>query len=280
MLYRLVLILSFNALTACSSIAQNTINFSVLEELQLGVELQETSALYCPEPGSAYTVNDSGNKPIIYKISDSGKVINRQVIDIKNRDWESLTGDGDHFHIGDTGNNNGKRKFVQIHTVDKNSNAKPKSTVKIYYLDNSLKKNEYLNHDFDSESIISMGGKLYLFSKSWRTTTLHIYRLEHDVLEQKIEPFISIKGLPGIVTGGDYDAKNERFILVGYELKGLGRFYPFVTILDKQFQLIKSFVLKNYNQVEGLCVTPSGDVWITQEGSFFSTQKLIKMKIN
>ncbi|MDU0355590.1 hypothetical protein RS130_18305 [Paraglaciecola aquimarina] len=269
LLYRLLLIvLLFNSLTACSSVAQNTVNFSILSELPLPAELRETSALYCPEDGSAYTVNDSGNKPIIYQLDDSGNLQSSLPINIKNKDWESLTGDKKHFYIGDVGNNNGKRKFVQIHTVDKQDLGQVKNTIRLHYLDNSIKGNEYLNHDFDSESIVSMGQQLYLFSKSWRTNNLYIYRLEKDVLEQKIRPFQSIEGLPDIVTGGDYDAKNKRFILLGYELKGLGRFYPFVAILNQDFKLVKSFLLDRFKQVEGLCVTPKGDVWITQEGAF------------
>lgn len=279
MLYKLLIILSLNFLLACSSLAIDNVNYQVLDEVDLGLELKETSGLFCSEQGNAYTVNDSGNKSTIYKINAKGEVLNKQDIDIKNRDWEAITGDDNHFYIGDIGNNNGKRKFVQIHTIEKDSVAKPKKISKVTYLDNSIKKNEYLNHDFDAESLVKMKGKFYLFSKSWRTGILFIYSVSPEVADQKVRAISEVRGLPGIITGGDYDENLERFILAGYELKGLGSFYPFIAILNNDFELIKTFSLEDYEQVEGLCVTPNGDIWITQEGSFFSKQKLIKLKI-
>jgi streptogramin lyase len=43
--------------------------------------------------------------------------------------------------------------------------------------------------------------------------------------------------------------------------------------------LHKSFALPDYGQVEGMCVTPNAEVWFTQEGSFFSNHKMVKLKI-
>lgn len=278
-LYKLSIILLVHLLTACSSMATGNTHYQVIEEHVLANELKETSGLYCPEQGMAFTVNDSGNESVIYKINHDGKVIHRQKVDIKNRDWEALTGDENNFYIGDIGNNQGKRKFVQILTVEKRDPLKIKETIKVYYLENSIKKNEYLNHNFDAESLIKVDDSVYLFSKSWRTGSLFIYELNPNSLEHKVKPTTIVKGLPGIVTGGDYDAKRKRFILTGYELKGLGRFYPFIAILDRQLNLLKSFIVDDYHQVEGLCVTPKGDVWITQEGTFFARQKLIKLKV-
>lgn len=281
---RVVLIIGINLLTACSSLATNTPDYIVLEEHNLPTELKETSGLYCPTLGSAYTVNDSGNKPIIYNIDINGRIIGKKTVATKNRDWEALTGDSQHFYIGDVGNNNGKRKFVQIHAVPKQGDKDSKSQVdattsKIFYVNNSVKRNEYLNHDFDAETLINLDESLYLFSKSWSTGTLFIYQLNKIEPKQFVEHVSALEGLPGIVTGGDYDRKNNRFILTGYELKGMGSFYPFITILNRDLTLHKSFELPDYGQVEGMCVTPNGEVWFTQEGSFFSSHKLVKLKV-
>lgn len=281
MVLRVVLLVCINLLTACSSLATNTPDYAIIEELSLPDELKETSGLYCSEVGTAYTVNDSGNKPVIYKLDAKGKVIDKQLINMKNRDWEALTGDRTHFYIGDIGNNSGRRKFVQVHGVAKND-KKDKADVtstRIFYINNSVKRNEYLNHDFDAEALINLGDSLFLFSKSWNTGTLFIYELNKTEPKQFIEHTSQIEGLPGIITGGDYDKKNNRFILVGYELKGMGSFYPFITILNQDLSLRKHFELPDYGQVEGLCVTPSGEVWFTQEGSFFSQNKLVKLTV-
>ena len=108
---------------------------------------------------------------------------------------------------------------------------------------------------------------------------MFIYKINKNTPEQVLTPNFSVEGLPGVITGGDYDKKNKRFILVGYDLKGRISFYPFITILSEQFTHIKTIALANLAQVEGVCVTPNGEVWLTQEGGLFSSQKLIKIKI-
>jgi streptogramin lyase len=81
------------------------------------------------------------------------------------------------------------------------------------------------------------------------------------------------------VTGGDFDRKNNQFILVGYEIQGMGSFSPFIAILNRDLTLQKFFELPGFGQVEGMCVTPNGEVWFTQEDSFFSSHKLVKLNI-
>ncbi|GAC18813.1 hypothetical protein [Paraglaciecola arctica] len=281
MVLRVVLLITINFLIACSSSATSTDDYIVVAESDLPDELKETSGLYCPEVGSAYTVNDSGNKPIIYKIDHAGRIIGKTIVASKNTDWEALTGDSEHFYIGDVGNNNGKRKFVQIHGVDK-QNGKTEgnvSTMSLFYSNNDVKNNEYLNHDFDAETLISVDDSLFLFSKSWKTGTLFIYQVNKTQAEQFVEHISEVKGLPGIITGGDFDRKNSRFILVGYGAQLLGRITPFIVILNRDFTLQTSFELSGYGQVEGVCVSSNGEVWFTQESSLLSKHKLVKLKV-
>lgn len=281
MVLKFVLLIAINLLVACGSLATNTPNYMVLEETNLPDELKETSGLYCPDMGSAYTVNDSGNKPIIYNIDSSGQIINKQLIPAKNTDWEALIGDSQYFYIGDVGNNNGKRKFVQIHTVPKqvSSSKTNVTTSKLFYINHLVKNNEYLNHDYDAETLINLDDSLFLFSKSWNSGNLFIYQLNKVEPNQFVEPINEIKGLSGVITGGDFDSTNNRFILVGYELNRVGSFSPFITILNRDLTLQTSFGLSGYGQVEGVCVAPNGEVWFTQEGSFFSNQKIVKLNI-
>jgi len=282
LLLRIVLLIGINLLTACTSLATNNPNYSVLEESSLPEELKETSGLYCPEVGSAYTVNDSGNEPIIYQIDSTGRIMSKKVVSAENRDWEALTGDRQYFYIGDVGNNNGKRKFVQIHAVPKQGNKDSETNVttsRVFYINNSIKRNEYLNHDFDAETLVNLHDSLFLFSKSWNTGTLFIYQLNKIEAKQYVEHVSEIDGLPGIVTGGDFDRKNNRFILVGYEIKAMGSFSPFIAILNRDLTLQKFFELSGFGQVEGMCVTPNGEVWFTQEDSFFSNHKIVKLNL-
>ncbi|MCF2949877.1 hypothetical protein L0668_17290 [Paraglaciecola aquimarina] len=282
MIFRVLGSLTVSLLITFNSHAKvkTTPNYKVLEVLPLPQEILETSGLYCPQTNQAFTINDSGNKPIIYTLDQNGQIVSQRKVDTKMRDWEALTGDQTHFFIGDVGNNNGKRKAVQIHALPKEQGSSKVTTSMISYQHNSVKKNENLNHDFDAEALVNQGDNLFLFSKSWQTGVLHIYKLNKDQPKQNVAPISSIEDLPGIITGGDYDKQNNRFILVGYELKGLGSFYPFITILNAQLDLVKSFYVPGFDQVEGLCVTPNGEIWFTQENGFFSSPKLVKLELN
>ena len=90
---KVVSLMLINILAACSSLADNAPNYIVLEENNLPEVLKETSGLYCPQVDSAFTINDSGNKPIIYNIDHTGRIISEKVVVTKNIDWEALTGD-------------------------------------------------------------------------------------------------------------------------------------------------------------------------------------------
>jgi hypothetical protein len=258
-------------LVACGSSTVGTPNYTVLEKHDLSKVLQETSGLYCSKVGFVFTINDSGNKPIIYNVNHTGHIINEKVVAAKNKDWEALTGDDKYFYVGDIGNNSGQRQSAQIHVVPKHNNNTKSDTasLNIFYTSNSVKKNRYLNHDFDAEALINVDDSLFLFSKSWVTGILYIYQLNKIESKQYAKSISTIKGLPGVITGGDFDSKNNRFILIGYELKGLGSFNPFIAIINEDLTLQKFFRIPDYGQVEGLYVTPSAEVWFTQESSFF-----------
>lgn len=267
--------------TACGSFASDTAGYTVVEEFNLGPELAETSGLYCREDNSIYSINDSGNEAIIYQLNLSGQIQKQLIVDAKNKDWESLTGDKQNFYVGDIGNNNGKRKFIEIHIVNKNTpEAAFKGSLQIFYANNDIDKNEYIKHDFDAEALVSADDKLLLFSKSWQTGIVHVYQLSKTEAKQEVIPVAEVEGLPGVVTGIDFNPLTQEFLLVGYSVKGLGSFSPFIAKLDRQFKVLASYPLAGFNQVEGICVSPAGEVWISQESSFFSSQKLAKLQLH
>lgn len=65
------------------------------------------------------------------------------------------------------GNNNGQRGFVQIHTVPKQNDKKSNDveTFKIFYVNNTLETSQYLNHDFDAETLVNVDDSLFFFLK-------------------------------------------------------------------------------------------------------------------
>ena len=69
--------------------------------------------------GVFWTVNDSGNDPVLYAISREGELIAAFPVDAKNVDWEDLAIDDDgHLYVADVGNNDGRRTEVRVLRVD------------------------------------------------------------------------------------------------------------------------------------------------------------------
>ncbi|MEP0356887.1 MAG: hypothetical protein ABJH06_14195 [Paraglaciecola sp.] len=279
LVYKTFLALLVHIFFLKSAIAANYPDYIFLEEYILPAELKETSALFCSKNETAFTLNDSGNEPVIFEIDSKANIVDKRLLNVKNRDWEAITGDGTHLYIGDIGNNSGNRKTLNVQRILESGAIHKPSTTSFTYLDNPIDENKYLNHDYDAEALVNVNEFLYLFSKSWDTGTLFIYRLNKVNSKQSIKPIAEVNGLPGVITGGDYDFQNKRFVLVGYKVWGIGFFSPFIAILDEQLNLMKFFDLEGYGQVEGICVSPKSEVWFTQESSFFSKNKLVKIKI-
>ena len=265
---------------ACASASGGKGAVRVVSEFNLPAELAETSALYCPDNNSIFTLNDSGNTPIIYQLNRQGELIAQRSVDSKNIDWEALTGDSNNFYIADIGNNGGKRPFVEIKVLPKaGEQAQLTTALRIEYANNNVEQNEYVKHDFDGEALVNYGDSLLLFSKSWQSNIVQVYQVSKTASEQTLTPLHRVSGLPGVVTGVDYNSQRKQFVVVGYQVRGMGSFIPFIALIDSQFKLLATYPLPGFNQVEGVCVSPDGHVWISQESSFFSTHKLAQIQL-
>jgi hypothetical protein len=62
------------------------------QALPLPDVISASSGLWCGSHG-IYTVNDSGNSPTLYKLNQSGELLQCVEIDAANTDWELLAGD-------------------------------------------------------------------------------------------------------------------------------------------------------------------------------------------
>ena len=85
-------------------------------------EVKETSGLLFWDK-DFWTLNDSGNDPIIYRLdTTTGSIIQRiTILKASNVDWETMAQDDDYIYIGDVGNNSGNRDDLGIYIVSKAS---------------------------------------------------------------------------------------------------------------------------------------------------------------
>jgi hypothetical protein len=233
--------------------------------VELPKELSETSGLFCDVDGM-YSLNDSGNAPIIYRVNYQGEIIERTHLPLTNKDWEAITADASSFYIADVGNNKGKREQVEIHKVNR-SNVNDITTITLKYEGNDASNNIPYAHDFDSEAMVKHGDDLLLFSKSWKTGITHVYKVNEGEIEQTISTFASIDGLPGVVTGVDFDQHQNKFVITGYKSDPFGNFSTFMAQISKDFTLLDVWPLEQYKQVEGICVDNNGMYWFSEEAT-------------
>lgn len=267
-------------LYGCNISSAVTPRFDILEQWPLPAALAESSGLYCDQDRQTFTVNDSGNAPVIYQIDDKAAIDAEYPLRAKNRDWEALTGDENYLYVGDIGNNNGQRKSLNIYKISKTRLGQGDAVpIEVSYAANQPQLNETLNHDFDAEALVAVNDHLVLFSKSWKTDLLRVYLLDKSQPQQQIEPYSLIPNLPGVITGADYDPVHKQYILVGYPSKRVGFGDPFMLILSDEFVLIEHFQLPGFGQVEGVCHHSSGEIWFTQEDSILSSAKLVKIRL-
>ena len=213
-----------------------------------------------------YSLNDSGNAPVIYRINYQGEIIERTRLPLTNKDWEAITADASSFYIADVGNNKGKREQVEIHKVNR-SNVNDITTITLKYEGNDASNNIPYAHDFDSEAMVKHGDDLLLFSKSWKTGITHVYKVNEGEIEQTISTFASIDGLPGVVTGVDFDQHQNKFVITGYKSDPFGNFSTFMAQISKDFTLLDVWPLEQYKQVEGICVDNNGMYWFSEEAT-------------
>ena len=86
----------------------------VITDIALSKKLDETSGLEIVN-NTLITINDSGNKPVLFYLDKKGNILNERKLDCcKNNDWESLAADKNHIYIADFGNNYDTRKNLSI----------------------------------------------------------------------------------------------------------------------------------------------------------------------
>ncbi|MDC8832078.1 hypothetical protein [Alteromonas gilva] len=276
---KLILLFPALCLLSCSAAALSpTDTAEVLAEYELAPQLSETSGLFCNQNGQ-FTINDSGNEPVIYQLDQQGGVTRQHELSVLNRDWEAITGDQDYLYIGDFGNNRGKRKWLQIYKV---AYDKWSETAKLVfgYSDNVVAENIMYEHDFDAEAMVAREDKLVLFSKSWQTQVLKVYHIDKNEKKQLLsQPASEVGGLPGVITGADWDSANRQYVLVGYGTGLFGITHPFIATLSETYELQRVVKLVGYGQVEGICAMPDNELWLTQEGSSLAAARLIKLKL-
>ena len=242
----------------------------------LSQQLEETSGLYCTDD-RLFTINDSGNEAKVFELNYDGLVTQTYPLPLRNIDWEAITGDDEFLYIADIGNNKGKRETLMVHKVSRRDYNHVDS-FSIQYAGNEPSDNFPYAHDFDAEAMVLAEGKLLIFSKSWRTGIANVYEVGSET-QQILTPIAHIAGLPGVITGADFDEMRNLYVVVGYKSDPFGNFSTFLAQLDTSFTPIEVWPLDEYKQVEGICVDKQGDYWFSEEATDLRKASLTRATI-
>ena len=259
--------------TSLCSIAQIS-----LKTIKLPSQLDETSGLeYIGE--NLLTLNDSGDKARLYVFTKEGDLIkNIRFYNLKNKDWEDLAADQDHYYIGDIGNNYATRENLRIYILDRN--LIPKGTIRIEYENQKTFSKETLNK-YDAEALTVVGDNLVLFSKNRKTLQSEIYAFPKLEGNYALTPS-GIINTEALITSADYCKVEDLMVLTGYDFEGNQYFYTiqnFNKNRTKNYDLKKYIIPVNSAQIEAVKIINKTEFWITSEGESNGEPRLFKLKL-
>jgi hypothetical protein len=176
--------------------------------------------------GGLWSINDSENGNLIYKLNSSTGVIERRVkvTNAINVDWESLAQSDTHLFIGDFGNNSGKRKDLTILKIEisqlLSKDEVTAEKIEFSFSDQTSFEAQFHKTNFDCEAFFYANDSLHLFTKNWvdnktKYYTLHINpgtgqaNLKADFL------------VDGLVTAADINPNTGDIVLLGYQNAGI-----------------------------------------------------------
>jgi hypothetical protein len=241
--------------------------------------------------GFIYTVNDSGNPSVFYKVNPADGLLIQSitVTNYPNVDWEDITADADFIYIGDFGNNDGMRKDLKIlkiskaqfiNVTDKTVNVTAEAILFSYTEQTSFLSSS--THNFDCETIISKDDSLFLFTKNRGDNATSVYKLpkipgQYDVTA------IGNYNVNGLVTGGDYNAKTNEVVLIGYAPSGHKNsfVYSLANFTDDSFfsgTVVEKIIGNSSNdwQTEGITFgsTDGKNIYLSCETTSFTKAEL------
>lgn len=259
------------------------IGFDSRKVAALSPRLEESSSLvYTPE-GIFWSLNDGGNKAMIYAFDSTGMLVDSlRLSRAKNVDWEAMAYDADTktFYVGDIGNNSNLRDTLYIYCFQRPTDSSIHQVVpekmSFTYPDKPLTDPLVHQCAFDCEAMIFFDDALYLFSKSrCAEKYTKCYRLLTEPGLQKAELLDSLL-LKHWITSADISPDGKRLALL-CETKLL----VFEDFNGNEFFSGKLTELKLgvWTQKEGVAFSSENELWFTDETTVVDSGSLTRLLI-
>ncbi|WP_210466308.1 hypothetical protein [Rufibacter roseolus] len=193
-------------------------NYDLLEVSKMGKKtVPESSGLEASGDGNFWTHPDAGNEAVLYKVNQSGELLETMAVQgAKNNDWEDVTrGDDGFLYIGDMGNNENTRKDLQILKVDEKA-KKVVGSIPFKYADQTEFPPSKANQNFDVEGFLMHNNAFYLFTKNrGKGDWVKLYKVANQPgASQTVAPLDSIQ-ISTKITAADVSPDGRHIALLG-----------------------------------------------------------------
>jgi hypothetical protein len=259
------------------------IGFESRKVAELSPRLEESSSLiYTPE-GIFWSLNDGGNKAMIYAFDSTGILVDSlRLSRTKNEDWEAMAYDADTktFYVGSTGNNDNHRDTLQIFCFqrpeDPSVHQVTPEKMNFTYPDKPLNDPLVRQCAFDCEAMIFFNDALYLFSKSrCAEKYTKCYRIEPGTKFQKAELLDSLL-LKHWITSADISPDGKRLALLCETKLLLFDEFDGDDFFGGKLTELKLGV---WTQKEGVAFSSENELWFTDETTAVDTGSLTRIVI-
>ena len=285
----LLVVLTLVGCSPVASITEHTSDAVLVPMIRadLSENIPESSGL-AYRLGRFWTINDGGNAPDLFWLDESGQQGRIPIVNAANLDWETLTTTPEYLVVGDCGNNRGDRIWFQLHRVkwtslkrrllDAQSVTSHSINVK---LDDVVPAVERQRHNRDCEAMVTVGDKIWLFTKNWNDQRSRLYVIDPNKDEQALLTR-AVFETGGLITGADFDPATQRLALIGYG-SGLSVTQPFIWIVpvindSPEFTQAVRYKLGKLGQWEAV-LWHNGTLWVSRETSVLGDAALAEIEL-
>ncbi|MFM7661766.1 MAG: hypothetical protein ACKO6A_03800 [Bacteroidota bacterium] len=253
----------------------------------LSSELREISGLESLNDTLFIAVNDGGNEPLLYLINQKGKILKTcRINNATNIDWEDLTSDHEgNLYIADIGNNSNRRTKMQILRVKVDSILQADSVRSAIYSFSYPNQEESQANirelNFDAESLSFYNDSLWIFTKNrsipfdGKSTVYAIHSKDLNLgnwcKKGEIVPGIKSWKYDTFTSSTIY---KDTFYLITYNKLVIAK------RKSNSFEIVNKKRFLKFNQRESIAISPSGKIFIANEGHFLLGKQSLISYIN
>jgi hypothetical protein len=261
----------------------------ITELFTLPENLEETSGVEITAKSDLiWTLEDSGNKPELYALDKSGKIVHTlKIQDALNNDWEDLASDNEgNLYIGDFGNNDNGRHdlaiyMINVHDLNKDS-APIFKRFSFFYPEQTGFPPKKREKFYDAEAFFVYKNSFYVFTKnrSMEGSDSRLYRIpaiEGNHPATLVGTFQTCDSFRKCaITGADISNDGKKIALLSNQKVWLIEKFKNDAFLNGK---VREIDLGNQSQLEGVCFKNNSKLYLVDERDKHTGGKLYELKL-